>query len=329
MDVFVATTGHGVAVASRGPGGGWSVERALAGHDVRCLAADPVRRGVVFAGTQGTGVLRSADGGRRWEPAGLDGRIVKALAVSRIEPDTLYAGTKPALIFVSRDGGANWEELSSFRRIPSRRFWRSPAERPFTACAQAIALSPTDPSVVVVGIEAGATVRSADGGLTWSGHRRGALRDCHTLAFHAVSGDWVYEAGGTGGGAAVSRDAGRTWTPQRAGLDRHYGWACAADRARPDVWYVSASPSAGKAHGEGSAGAGIFRSTDGAWRRLEGGLPGPLDHMPYGLLTDPDAPGRVWAGLANGQVWHGTDHGDRWERLPFDLGAVRPALLRL
>ncbi len=329
MDIFLATTGDGVAVASRGPGGDWSVAHGLDSYDVRCLAADPFQPGVVYAGTQGGGVLRSDDAGRTWQAAGLGGRIVKALAVSRTEPGTLYAGTKPALVFVSRDGGASWAEIDSFRRIPSRWFWRSPAEKPFTAYVQAIAPSPTDPDVIVVGIEAGATVRSADGGRTWSGHRRGALRDCHSLTFHAVNGDWVYEAGGTGGGAAVSDNAGRTWTQQRAGLDRHYGWACAADPARPDVWYVSVSPGPRKAHRDGNAQAAIFRSTAGTWQRLEGGLPQPLNHMPYSLLTDPNAPGHVYSGLANGQVWHSPDHGDNWNRLPFDLGAVRPALLRL
>ena len=328
-DVFLATTGRGVACAARGPGGGWTVERAIEDHDVRCLTAEPVGPGVVYAGTRGAGVLRSADGGRTWRAAGLAGLAVTALAVSRAAPGTIYAGTKPALVFVSRDGGANWEELAAFRRIPSRRFWRSPAEWPFTAYVQAIALSPVDSGVVVIGVEAGATVRSADGGRTWSGHRRGALRDCHGLAFHTISGDWVYEAGGTGGGAAVSRDGGRTWAQPRSGLDRRYGWACAADPARPEVWYVSAAPGPRRAHGAGDAQAAVFRAENGAWRRLEGGLPQPLVHMPYALVTDPDAPGHVWTGLANGEVWQSTDHGDNWARLPFSLGAVRRTLIHL
>jgi photosystem II stability/assembly factor-like uncharacterized protein len=67
--------------------------------------------------------------------------------------------------------------------------WLSPAEKPFIGYVQAIALSPTNPNVIVVGIEAGAVVRSQDGGQIWSDHRRGALRDRHTLVFHATCGD--------------------------------------------------------------------------------------------------------------------------------------------
>jgi hypothetical protein len=30
-------------------------------------------------------------------------------------------------------------------------------------------------------------------------HRKGALRDCHSLKFHTTNGNWAYEAGGNGG----------------------------------------------------------------------------------------------------------------------------------
>ncbi len=327
---FIATTGHGLARAAPTADGKWAVDSLLADQDVRCVAADPHSRDVVYAGTQGNGVLRSADGGKTWQPAGLAGHVVKSIAVSPSEPGAVYAGTKPALVFVSRDGGAQWEELSAFRRIFSRRFWLSPAEKPFIAYVQGIALSPTDPKVIVAGIEAGAVVRSTDGGKTWQDHRKGALRDCHSITFHAANGDWVYEGGGTGGGAAFSHDAGSTWTQARQGLDRHYGWAAAADPARPDLWYVSLSPGPMKAHSADNAQAHIFRSMGGgAWEKLSGGLPQPLNYMPYTLLTDPDAPGHLYAGLSNGDVWHTANYGDHWQQLPFNLEAIRTAMIML
>jgi photosystem II stability/assembly factor-like uncharacterized protein len=328
-NVFIATTGNGLARASRALESKWSTESLITEQDVRCLASDPLDLEVLYAGTQGSGVLRSDDRGKTWRPAGLDGHIVKSLAVSRAEPGTIYAGTKPPLVFASRDGGTHWTELDAFRRIRSRRLWFSPAEKPYTPYVQAIALSPTDPNIINVGIEAGATVRSVDGGNSWTGHLRGSLRDCHTLISHPTNGEWVYEAGGTGAGAALSRDAGRTWTQQKRGLDRHYGWACAADPARPDVWYLSASPGAMKAHSEDNAQAAIFRWTGEGWQRLAGGLPQPLNHMPYALLTDPEAPGEVYAGLSNGEVWHSADYGESWGRLPFNLRAINRDLIAL
>jgi hypothetical protein len=320
--VFIATTGNGLARASRSSENEWRVESLVADRDIRCLASDPLN-------PQGGGVLRSEDLGETWRPAGLSGHTIQSLAVSRLEPGAVYAGTKPPLVFVSRNGGTHWMELTAFRRIRSRRLWFSPAEKPYTAYVQAIALSPTDPNVINVGIEAGTTVRSVDGGGSWTGHLKGSLRDCHTLISHPTNGDWVYEAGGTGAGAAVSRDAGRTWSQEKTGLDRHYGWACAADPVEPSVWYVSVSPGAMKAHSENDARAAIFRWAGEGWQRLAGGLPETLDHLPHALLTDPEVPAEVYAGLRNGEAWHSAAHGESWRKLPFDLKAINRDLIAL
>lgn len=329
QSVFLATTGRGIARATtHDVSEPWSADITLADQDVRCLAADPMNPHVVYAGTQGAGVLRSDDAGRTWRTVGLVGEIVKSLAVSRAAPGVVYAGTKPARIFASHDGGAHWDELTGFRKIRSRWFWFSPAEKPFTAYIQALALAPDNPHIIVAGIEAGAVVRSDDGGKTWSDHRRGALRDCHSLAAHPTHSGWLYEGGGTGAGVAVSRDGGATWAQPRAGLDRHYGWSVAADCDHPDVWYASISPSPMKAHSADNAQAAIFRATGGAgWQKLSGGLPQPLSAMPYALIADPAVSGLVYAGLSNGEVWHSADYGDSWRRLALTLPAIHSMIL--
>lgn len=326
--IFLATTGQGIARAEALDSGAWQVTSPITGRAVYCLARDPLDHHIVYAGTQG-GLLRSDDAGRTWRSSGLDGRIVKALAVSPTRPGVVFAGVKPAALFQSEDGGATWRESASFRRIRGRRLWFSPAELPFIGYVQAIAPSPTDPNRVAVGIEFGATLLSVDGGATWTGHRPGALRDCHSLTFHARRGEWLYEGGGTGGGHAFSRDGGQTWSRTQSGLDRHYGWAVAADPERPEVWYLSASPGASKAHSENNAQAGIFRHDGARWLRLTGGLPQPLNHMPYALITDPAQPGHVYAGLSNGDIWHSANHGDHWRQLPVNLGGVHRSLIML
>lgn len=327
--ILLSTNGSRLARAEREENDHWSVEFLLEGKSVRCLAVDPHNQNVVYAGTQGSGLLRSNDRGKTWHLLGMEGHVVKAVAVSPAEPGLIVVGTRPASVFISRDGGGSWIESVSFRKV-RRFFWFSPAEKPFTAYVQGIALSPTNPNVMVAGVELGSVVRSLDGGKTWQSHRRGALRDCHSLTFHATQGDWVYEGGGTGAGAAFSRDAGNTWIQVRQGLDRHYGWAAAADPARPEVMYASLSPSPMKAHSSNNAQAYIYRSTAGStWERLNGGLPQPLNHMPYALLTDRAAPGHLYAGLSNGDVWHTTDYGDHWHKLPVNLGSVFTAMVML
>jgi hypothetical protein len=92
----------------------------------------------------------------------------------------------------------------------------------------------------------------------------------------------------------------------------------------PKVWQMPV------AHNDGNAHASIYRSSGGAsWERLSGGLPQPLDHMPYALLTDPKAPGHLHAGLSSGEVWHSPDYGDTWRKLPVDLGGIHRSLVMI
>lgn len=312
-----------VARAERDAAGHWTVEWVLADQDVRCLEVDPLNPDVVYAGTQGQGVFVSADGGRNWRPVGLQGVIVKSLAASPHQPGVLYAGTKsPPLIYRTVDGGAHWEELAGFRRVRGRWRWLSPAEPPFTAYVLALAIASDDPNIVLAGVELGAVVRSTDGGETWSNHRPGAGRDCHQLFFHPRQSQWAYQA--HGGGPAVSRDGGLTWTRPVEGLDRRYCINVAADAERPELWYAVVAPML-KAHSADSQ-AVVVRSTGGAWEKLGGGLPDMFDRLPL-LASDPAAPGHVYLASGHGEVWHSTDSGDTWHRLPISLGDVWLRLL--
>jgi photosystem II stability/assembly factor-like uncharacterized protein len=326
--IILTTSETGIARACRSNEGEWDVAIVLAGQDVRCLAADPHDPRIVYAGTQGNGLFWSLDRGQTWRPAGLAGQVVKAIAASPHQAGLLYAGTRPAYLFVSEDYGATWVELDGFRAIPNRRFWFSPAERPWQAYVQAITLSPTVPGYLLAGIEFGATIRSEDGGLSWSAHLRGSLRDCHSLKYHATNGDWAYEAGGTGGGASYSRDGGCTWQKMKAGLAKHYGVACAADPQRPEIWYVSVAPGPGKAYGA-EPQAYLYRAAGGAdWQPI-GWEAHPMSQMPITLETDPSAPGHLYAGTTGGQVWHSADYGDNWRKLPFEFPSAWRSMLIL
>jgi hypothetical protein len=109
-----------------------------------------------------------------------------------------------------------------------------------------------------------------------------------------------------------------------------YGWAVAADPARPDSVYISLSPGPMKAHSGDNAQAGIFRRDgEGPWRLLGGGLPEPLDHMPYALLTHRGTPDYLLAGLSNGEMWETGDGGESWRRSEIALTSVHRTLIGL
>jgi photosystem II stability/assembly factor-like uncharacterized protein len=216
--------------------GAWVDEVA---SSVTCFAVSPrfaIDR-VVLAGTERDGVLRSANGGRRWRLAnfGLTGYTILALAAP------LCWGRREE-IFVTTDEG-------NYRSPNAGRAWQR-ADAGFETVAQALALSPQfvvdrtlyagsegqglyrstdagrswhlwsseirnvnclwiapdDPRLLVAGSGDGAILRSADGGIHWECGWHGT----DAVLALAESGGALY-AGLYQGGLLTSLDRGRTW----------------------------------------------------------------------------------------------------------------------
>jgi photosystem II stability/assembly factor-like uncharacterized protein len=300
-----AATGDGIARLDEADGA-WSVELFLSGSGAQCLAVDPRDPDTVYAGLRERGVRRTGDGGRTWADCGLPEPGVFSLAVSPVN-GAVYAGTEPSRLFRSDDGGETWRELEALQDLPSRPTWSFPP-RPWTSHVRWIAPSPHDADLLLVGIELGGLMRSTDGGATWEDHRPGAQPDVHSLAWHPTAEGRAYEAGG--GGAAWSDDAGETWHPADDGRDRNYTWSVALDPEDPDVWSVSASTGPFAAHGGRDPEAKIYRRRgDEPWEPVDGGLPDPLEAMPYALVASDE---RLFAGFADGRLWESRDRGDSW-----------------
>jgi photosystem II stability/assembly factor-like uncharacterized protein len=306
MARLYAATGDAIARLDEA-GGDWTAGLSLQGSGPQCLAVDPADPDTVYAGLRNGGVRRTADGARTWVDCRLPEPGVFSLAVSAAD-GAVYAGTEPSALYRSDDRGETWRELEGLLELPSRPTWSFPP-RPWTSHVRWIAPNPHDADLILVGIELGGLMRSADGGATWQDHRPGAQRDVHSLTWHPIAGGRAYEAGG--GGAAWSEDAGETWQPADQGRDRDYTWSVAVDPLDPELWYVSASTGPHAAHGRGDPHARVYRweRRDGEWQALAGGLPDPLPAMAYALVA---ADGRLFAGLADGQIWESADHGDAW-----------------
>jgi photosystem II stability/assembly factor-like uncharacterized protein len=80
------------------------------GGTVVPLAIDPSNSQIVYAGSYGSGVYKSLDGGNTWKPAsqGLTNLYVYSLAIDPNNPFTLYAGTYHGKVYKSMDGGNSW-----------------------------------------------------------------------------------------------------------------------------------------------------------------------------------------------------------------------------
>src|SRR5919199_36933 len=246
----------------------------------------PIR---LFAAT-GDAVARieSRDGERFDVTLLLEGNGAQCVAVDPHDPRRVYAGTFDDGVYRTLDGGQTWEQVGD--AIPHRRGLPSPPPgpfppRPWTSHVRWIAPHHRDPDLLFVGIELGGVMRSRDGGATWEDRKPGTYHDSHCLATHPTAAGRVYEA--AGGGVSLSSDAGDSWTPVDAGMDRHYVWGLAVDPPDPHLWYVSASYGPRQAHGNhGDAQGVIYRKRgDAPWQPLGGdgnghGLPRPTPYMP-------------------------------------------------
>jgi photosystem II stability/assembly factor-like uncharacterized protein len=290
-----------------------------------CVAADPLRPELVYCGAFGGGLWRSSDAGATWNAAGeaLAERAVQSVAVSATErvngQGVVYAGTEPSALFRSEDGGATWQELAALRQLPSAPTWSFPP-RPYTSHVRWITSDPLVAGRVYVAIEAGALVRSLDGGQTWEDRKPDGPYDTHTLAMHRLAPDRLYSAAGDGfmqpgNGFVESRDGGATWQRPDVGLRHHYLWSVAVDPTDPDTLVISAAHGPREAHDPGSAESAIYRRAGGGeWRPVRDGLPEPRGLLAPVLVANQAEPGVFYA-ASNRGIFRSADAGETWEEL--------------
>jgi photosystem II stability/assembly factor-like uncharacterized protein len=303
---------------------GGEAEPRLEGRAPRCLAADPTHPERLWCGTEDAGVWRSDDAGATWRQAGeeLAALSVSALAVAPGE-EVVYAGIDPSALWRSDDGGRRWDALTALNALPSAPTWSFPP-RPETSHVRWITLDPAGADRLSVCIEAGALVRSRDGGRTWTDRVPDGPADTHTLAAHRDAPGRLYSAAGDGftmrgRGYSESRDGGDTWERPDEGIERHYLYGLAVDPGDPDTVVVSAASSPMHAHSPRAADSTVYRrSGGGPWREVREGLPEPSGSVRALFATNPAERGVFYA-VSNRGLFRSADGGVSWE-------AVLPSL---
>jgi photosystem II stability/assembly factor-like uncharacterized protein len=229
-DEVLAGTDDGLFVSVSHCGGWRRLPTVIAGTDVHPRVRDlaVVSDGVVLAATS-AGLLRSADGGERWERKVLGlGGSVEALAVAG---SGLTLAATPLGFFKSADGGATWAAVSA--GAPDGR-------------VQNLAFLPGSDRVVFASSSRG-LMRSADQGRTWE-HRGGGLPllDITGLAMDP-NGRTIFVSEFSEGGLWQSLDAGDTWSRfPTTGLSSERVWVLALDVRAPG--HLLAAAAAGGVH---------------------------------------------------------------------------------
>ena len=279
---------------------------------------------------------------------GLHWRLVGPFRGGRTRAVTGIPG-QPATFLIGAVNGGVW------RTTDFGRTWNPLFDAAPTQSIGAIAVAPSDPTIIYVGSGEGlhrpdlsvgnGIYRSADSGLTWTHLALDDAQQIPDLAVDPRDPNRLYAAvlGHPYGpseqrGIFRSEDGGKTWS-RVLYIDENTGGSCIKiDPQDPNVlyaalWNVRSGPWEDKNVFNGAAG-GLYKSSDGGehWRRLSQGLPENLSQIEVAVA--PSRPGRLYATAATtaeGEyssaaglgVYRSDDGGESWRRATSD---PRPAL---
>jgi len=176
------------------------------------------------------GLLRTTDGGERWEKRAVGMGGVNALALSSLDPTRVLAATSIGF-YLSGDAGASWQAV---------------AEAPQDGRVYSLAFLPGSDRVVFAATSRG-LFKSDDEGRTWRVRGGGLPQlDITGLALHTDGRTAVASDFGSGG-LWRSSDSGETWTAfPTEGLVSRRVWAVALDPKA--AMHLVAAASAGGLH---------------------------------------------------------------------------------
>ena len=261
-----------------------------------------------------------------WRPIGpfRGGRVV-AVAGDPVNPQVFYFGSTGGGVWKTTDGGQYWENVSDgfFKR----------------ASVGAIAVAPSDPNVIYVGMgettirgnvsHGDGVYKSTDGGQTWKHLDLEDTRQIGKIRVHPHNPDLVYVAalGHAHGpnserGVFRSRDGGKTWEKILFLNEEVGSHDLAMDPHNPRILYAALWRARRLPHTleSGGEGCGLYKSTDGGdtWTDIshQKGLPtGTLGKI--GVAVSGARKDRVWATVEaeDGAIFRSDDAGMTWERL--------------
>ncbi len=266
--------------------------------------------------------------GMKWRNIGpfRGGRVTAVCGVVD-DPHTYYFGSTGGGVWKTFNGGASWINVSDG-------FFR-------TGSVGAIAVAPSDPNVVYVGMgeapirgvmtsHGDGIYRSTDDGVTWQRMGLADTRQIAKVRVHPKDPDLVYVAAQGSPykptedrGIFRSKDGGHSWEKVLFVNDSTGACDLSMDAANPRILYAAfwdhqRFPWKIRS---GGAGSSIWKSTNGGddWTRLSVGLPDSIMGK-IGVSVSPANPQRVYALIESkqGGLYRSDNAGRTWKLINED-----------
>lgn len=322
---------HGEGVYKSDNGGDyWQLKsNGLSGAKIYTMLVDPFNPDVVYAGTFNLGLRKTIDRAESWFSGGLEAERIYSLTASPSQPGQIYAGTWGNGVFRTSNRGESWEQSQAGLNAAS---------------VSGFVVDPSHPENWYAGTYGGGVMASTDRGTNWSSHANlppgrlitglVALPDQPgtLLALTEASGLFRLDLGS---GAGWEKIAAGLPAALSALLPYPPGHPFAALQSIEESLYpellnketaesrLASPPLLALAYSAGdpnvlylgTAGAGVFRSSDGGESWQPAGLPGKTASA---LAISPENPNLIFAadGAPSGFffTWQG---GEPW--YPIDI----------
>jgi ligand-binding sensor domain-containing protein len=297
----------------------WSASGGPGGGSINTLVIDSQNPSTIYAGTSGSGIFKSTDGGAVWSPSSLINAYISALSIDPQNPSTLYAGTNGGGVYKSTNGGESWSvtgladayievlmidpqspailyagtNAGIYKSTNAGTTWSSSGLA--SAHIYALAVNPDNASILFAGVGVNGVYKSTNAGATWAsvGVSNSSI---YSLAINPQNPSTIY-AGTSGSEVYKSTDAGNSWNYNA--LPASSIFALAIDPQNPSIIYASTY----------STEAAIYKSTDASASWKPGGI---AETTAFALAINPINPASIYSGTYGSGVFRSINAGDSW-----------------
>lgn len=286
FDTLYVANKIGIMRTVTGGDKGWDqADGGISSRDIKLVAMDPANADRLYAGTAGGVVYRSTNAGKNWQPAGkgLPGTAITALVVNA--DSAIYVGTRKQGLFRSVDAGGSWKALGK-------------ATAALTV--QSVAIDPAAPSKIFAATGSAGILASTDNGATWAAFNKGlADQDVRVIRILPSDrkGELAVYAGTNNGIWKLSAAAGKA-----PAVPLEFNEVPSHQFVRT----LAIDPKSSSTIYAGTAGNGIFKSTNNGASWTAANLPGT---SVVAIAIAPDS--TVYAGT-RGKIYQSTDGGGTW-----------------